>query len=72
MLLNGAAQTEETALSSSICAAPFSNMRSTQADNSSRKLRLRWGCQFPWYAAEDRFAQNRAVSGSRFVLMRKP
>jgi hypothetical protein len=37
MLLNGAAQTEET--------APFSNMCSTQADNNSRKLRC--GCQFP-------------------------
>jgi hypothetical protein len=33
---------------SSICAAPFSNMWSTQADNNSRKLRLRCGCQFPW------------------------
>jgi hypothetical protein len=32
---------------SSICAAPFSNMCSTQADNNSRKLRLRCGCQFP-------------------------
>jgi hypothetical protein len=35
---------------SSICAAPFSNMCSTQADNNSRKLRLRCGCQFPWCA----------------------
>jgi hypothetical protein len=35
---------------SSICAAPVSNMCSTQADNSSRKLRLRCGCQFPWCA----------------------
>jgi hypothetical protein len=34
----------------SICAAPFSNMCSTQADNNSRKLRLRCGCQFPWCA----------------------
>jgi hypothetical protein len=33
---------------SSICAAPFSNMCSTQADKSSQKLRLRCGCQFPW------------------------
>jgi hypothetical protein len=32
---------------SSICAAPFSIMCSTQADNNSRKLRLRCGCQFP-------------------------
>jgi hypothetical protein len=32
---------------SSICAAPFSDMCSSQADNSSRKLRLRCGCQFP-------------------------
>jgi hypothetical protein len=32
---------------SSICAAPFSNICSTQADNSSWKLRLRCGCQFP-------------------------
>jgi hypothetical protein len=37
MLLTGAAKTEETACS-------------TQADNSSRKLRLRCGCQFPWCA----------------------
>jgi hypothetical protein len=35
---------------SSICAAPFSNMCSTQADNNSRKLRLRCGCQFHWCA----------------------
>jgi hypothetical protein len=35
---------------SSICAAPFSNMCSTQADNNSLKLRLRCGCQFPWCA----------------------
>jgi hypothetical protein len=35
---------------SSICAAPFSNMCSTQADNSSGKFRLRCGCQFPWCA----------------------
>jgi hypothetical protein len=35
---------------SSICAAPFSNTCSTQADMSSRKLRLRCGCQFPWCA----------------------
>jgi hypothetical protein len=35
---------------SPICAAPFSNMCSTQADNNSRKLRLRCGCQFPWCA----------------------
>jgi hypothetical protein len=32
---------------SSICDAPFSNMCSTQADNNSRKLLLRCGCQFP-------------------------
>jgi hypothetical protein len=32
---------------SSICVAPVSNMCSAQADNSSRKLRLRCGCQFP-------------------------
>jgi hypothetical protein len=31
---------------SSICAAPFSIMFSTQADNNSRKLWLH--CQFPW------------------------
>jgi hypothetical protein len=42
MLLNGSAQIEETAL-------PLSNMCSTQADNNSRKLRLRCGCQFPWW-----------------------
>jgi hypothetical protein len=35
---------------SSICAAPFSNMCSTQANKNSRKLRLRCGCQFPWCA----------------------
>jgi hypothetical protein len=35
---------------SSFCAAPFSNMCSTQADNSSRKFQLRCGCQFPWCA----------------------
>jgi hypothetical protein len=35
---------------SSICAAPVSNMCSTQVDNNSRKLRLRCGCQFPWCA----------------------
>jgi hypothetical protein len=35
---------------SSVCAAPFSNMCSTQADNNSRKLRLRCGCQFSWSA----------------------
>jgi hypothetical protein len=35
---------------SSVSVAPFSNMCSTQADNSSRKLRLRCGCQFPWCA----------------------
>jgi hypothetical protein len=35
---------------SSICAAPFSNMCSTQADISSRKFRLHCGCQFPWCA----------------------
>jgi hypothetical protein len=29
---------------------PFSNMCSTQADNNSRKFRLRFGCQFPWCA----------------------
>jgi hypothetical protein len=33
-----------------ICAAPFSNMCSTHADNSSLKLRLRWCFQFPWCA----------------------
>jgi hypothetical protein len=32
---------------SSICAATFSNMCSTQDDNSSRKLGLRCGCLFP-------------------------
>jgi hypothetical protein len=37
--VNGAAQIEEMA-----------TQCSTQADNSSRKLRLRCGCQFPWYA----------------------
>jgi hypothetical protein len=31
----------------SICAGPFNNMCSTQADHSSRKMRLRCGCQFP-------------------------
>jgi hypothetical protein len=47
-LLNGAAQIEETVTHvSSIYAAPFSNICSTQADNNSRKLRLRSGCQFP-------------------------
>jgi hypothetical protein len=35
---------------SSICATPFSNMCSTQADNSSWKLRFHCGCQFPWCA----------------------
>jgi hypothetical protein len=30
--------------------AQFSNMCSTQADNSYWKLRLRCGCQFPWCA----------------------
>jgi hypothetical protein len=35
---------------SSRCAAPVNNMCSTQADNSSRKFRLRCGCQFPWCA----------------------
>jgi hypothetical protein len=35
---------------SSICAAPFSNMGSTQADNSSWKLQFHCGCQFPWCA----------------------
>jgi hypothetical protein len=35
---------------SSICAAPFSYMCSTQAANNSWKLRLRCGCQFPWCA----------------------
>jgi hypothetical protein len=35
---------------SSIFAAPFSNMCSTQADNNFRKLRLRCSCQFPWCA----------------------
>jgi hypothetical protein len=35
---------------STICATTFSNMRPTQADNNSRKLRLRCGCQFLWYA----------------------
>jgi hypothetical protein len=49
MLLNGAAPIEETAVPFP-CAAPFSNMCSTQADNSFRKLRLRCGCQFPWCA----------------------
>jgi hypothetical protein len=34
----------------SVSAALFSNMCSTQADNSSRKLRLRCGCHFPWCA----------------------
>jgi hypothetical protein len=34
----------------SICATPFTNKCSTQADNSSRKLRLRCGCHFPWRA----------------------
>jgi hypothetical protein len=33
---------------SSVCAAPFSNICSIQADINSRKLRLRCGCQFPW------------------------
>jgi hypothetical protein len=46
MLLNGAAQIEETATQF----PPFSNMCSTQADHISRKLRLRCGCQFPWCA----------------------
>jgi hypothetical protein len=40
---------------SSICAAPFTNMCSTQADNNSRKSRLRCGCQFPWCAPGRRF-----------------
>jgi hypothetical protein len=35
---------------SSICAAQFSNMYSTQADNNFRKLQLRCGCQFHWCA----------------------
>jgi hypothetical protein len=39
MLLNGAAQIEGTAMQCS-----------TQADNNSRKLRLRCGCQFRWCA----------------------
>jgi hypothetical protein len=34
---------------SSICAAPFSNMCSTQADNS-QKMRLCCGCRSPWCA----------------------
>jgi hypothetical protein len=41
---------------SSICAAPFSNMCSTQVDNNSRKLRLRCGCQFLWCALALRYA----------------
>jgi hypothetical protein len=35
---------------SSICAAPFSNMCSTQADNNSRKFWLRCSCKFLWCA----------------------
>jgi hypothetical protein len=35
---------------SSIRAAQVSTMCPTQADNNSRKLRLRCGCQFPWFA----------------------
>jgi hypothetical protein len=52
MLLNGAAQIEETSLPFPpfACAATFSNMCSTQADKNSRKLRLRCGFQFPWCA----------------------
>jgi hypothetical protein len=51
MLLNGAAQTEETATQfSSVCAASLSNTCSAQADNDSRIFRLRRGCQFPWCA----------------------
>jgi hypothetical protein len=33
---------------SSICGAPFSSTCWTKADNNSRKLLLRCGCQFPW------------------------
>jgi hypothetical protein len=33
---------------SSICAAPYINMCSTQADYNSRKMRLRCGYLFPW------------------------
>jgi hypothetical protein len=35
---------------SSICSAALTSMCSTQADNNSRKLRLRCGCQCPWCA----------------------
>jgi hypothetical protein len=33
-----------------LCAAPFSSMCSTQSNTNSRKLRLRYGCQFLWCA----------------------
>jgi hypothetical protein len=42
---------------SSICAAPFTNMCSTRADNNSRKSRLRCGCHFPWCALGRRVAE---------------
>jgi hypothetical protein len=42
---------------SSICAAPFSNMCSTRADNNSRKSRLRCGCQFPWLCPQPVFGR---------------
>jgi hypothetical protein len=45
--------------------APFSDMCSTQADNSSRKLRLRCGCQFPWCAAALRVHVLKSVAGKR-------
>jgi hypothetical protein len=47
----------------SICAAPFSNMRSTQDNNRSRILRLRCGCQFPWCALvlRERYWMTRVV-----------
>jgi hypothetical protein len=51
MLLIGAPHIEETALAFPQYVLHHTvNMCSTQADNNSRKLRLRCGCQFPWCA----------------------
>jgi hypothetical protein len=56
---------------SSICAAPFSNMCSTQADNNSLKSRLRCGCQFPWCAFGLRAVSARLTDSAAISEYRK-
>jgi hypothetical protein len=54
---------------SSIGAAPFSSTSPTESDNSSRKLRLRCGCQFRWCALARTPA---AIPCSLVLVVRQP